>query len=224
MGVTEDKVVLCFGDSNTWGFNPANGDRYPYGTRWPGVLTAGLASGLGAGFRVVEEGLNGRTTAFEDFQEQGRNGKQLLPVLLRTHAPIDLVVIMLGTNDVKPRFGVRAEDIGLAMGTLADVVLTSGAGPGYEAPRILLVSPPPISRLPECFFPSQFDATSITKSQELPRCYEAVAKERGCGFFDAARAAVCSEVDGVHLDVEGHRGLGEVLVDVVQEIFGRKSI
>ena len=220
MGVIEDKIVLCFGDSNTWGFNPVTGDRYPYGTRWPGVL----ASVLGPGFRVVEEGLNGRTTAFEDSLEEGRNGKRLLPVLLRTHAPIDLIVIMLGTNDVKPRFGLRAEDIGLAMGALADVALASGAGPSFQAPRVLLVSPPPVSCLPECFFPSHFDATSITKSQELPCCFEAVAKERGCGFFDAATAAVCSEIDGVHLDTQGHGGLGEALAGVVQEIVGRESI
>ncbi len=96
------KTILCYGDSNTWGYIPATAGRYPPDVRWPGVMR----KLLGEKYNVIEEGLNGRTTVWEDPYKPGRNGLELLIPILDSHNPIDLVVVMLGTNDLKHFYGV----------------------------------------------------------------------------------------------------------------------
>jgi len=118
--------ILCYGDSNTWGCIPISAARYGEDIRWPGVL-AGL---LGAEYRIIEEGLNGRTTVFDDPLQEGRNGKTYLLPCLLSHRPLDVVVLMLGTNDMKQRYGLPAEDIARGAGVLAEIVRTSGSGTG----------------------------------------------------------------------------------------------
>lgn len=98
------KTIVCYGDSNTWGYDPVTMDRLPITQRWTGVL----AQELGAGYRVIEEGLNGRTTVWDDPIEGYKNGKEYLIPCLETHRPIDLITILLGTNDLKMRFSVSA--------------------------------------------------------------------------------------------------------------------
>ena len=124
------KTILCYGDSNTWGCIPLTGAQPPrrYGPaqRWPGVLRREL----GDGFGIVEEGLNGRTTVWDDPLEPYRSGKELLVPCLLTHQPIDLVIVMLGTNDLKGRFAVGARDIAAGAGLLLDIVRASDCGPG----------------------------------------------------------------------------------------------
>src|SRR4051794_11379248 len=141
------RTILCYGDSNTWGCiplaGPEPGRRYPPDVRWPGVLRREL----GDGWWVVEEGLNGRTTVFDDPLEPHRNGRRLLPPALIAHHPVDLVVLMLGTNDLKHRFNQEAHDIAAGAGVLLDIVRTSAAGPEERAPRALLVCPAPVARL-----------------------------------------------------------------------------
>ena len=102
------KQILCFGDSNTWGLDGETGKRFPWEERWTGILQEKLAD---RDIRIVEEGLCGRTTIFEDPLRLGRRGTELLPTLLETHTP-DAVVLMLGTNDCKTIFGASAEIIG----------------------------------------------------------------------------------------------------------------
>ena len=124
------KTIMCYGDSNTWGCIPLTGPQPPrrYGPaqRWPGVLRREL----GDGYWIVEEGLNGRTTVWDDPLEPFRSGKELLVPCLMTHQPIDLVIVMLGTNDLKGRFGVGARDIAAGAGLLLDIVRASDCGPG----------------------------------------------------------------------------------------------
>ena len=136
------KTILCYGDSNTWGCIPLTGAhpprRYGPAQRWPGVLRREL----GNGFWIVEEGLNGRTTVWDDPLEPFRSGKELLVPCLLTHQPIDLVIVMLGTNDLKIRFGVGARDIAAGAGFLLDVVHASKCGPGESPPEALLLCPP----------------------------------------------------------------------------------
>ncbi len=139
------KVILCYGDSNTWGYDPVTQDRFPVEERWPGVL----AQELGAGYRVVEEGLGGRTTVWDDPIEGYKNGREYLIPCLETHKPIDLITILLGTNDLKKRFSVSAYDVAASAGVLIDVVQKSAAGIGGRAPEILLMAPPPFARLSE---------------------------------------------------------------------------
>src|SRR5690242_20379631 len=137
------RTVVCYGDSNTHGAHPVTGERWPRDVRWPGVAAADLADVA----HVVEEGLNGRTTLWDDPFAEGRNGKTHLLPCLRSHAPIDLLVIMLGTNDLKTIFARAAHEIALGAGTLVDIALASGTGPGAGPPRVLLVSPPRLGEL-----------------------------------------------------------------------------
>ena len=121
------KTVLCFGDSNTWGFIPGtDAHRYP----WPQRLCGIVQEKLGGDWRVVEEGLNGRTTIFDDPMEPDRNGKLALPMLLKTHAPLDAVTVMLGTNDLKHLFGLDPKDIALGAATLIQLIQSSEPTPG----------------------------------------------------------------------------------------------
>jgi lysophospholipase L1-like esterase len=138
------RTVLCYGDSNTWGSDPETGERFPEGVRWPGVLRREL----GEEYRVIEEGLPGRTTVRDDpIEGDHKNGRSYLRACLESHRPIDLVTIMLGTNDLKERFGSSASDIAQGAASLADWTLRSGCGPEGGAPVVVLISPPAVGRL-----------------------------------------------------------------------------
>jgi lysophospholipase L1-like esterase len=208
------KHVLCYGDSNTWGCMPVTGPEPPRRLaphrRWPGVL----GRELGGGYRVVEEGLNGRTTVRDDPLEPYVNGRALLAPALLSHQPLDLVVLMLGTNDLKHRFDVSPAEIAEGAGLLADDARASGCGPEGDSPGVLLVCPPPLARLSR--FAEEFEG-GADKSRRLPRHYRAVAVERGCAFLDAGLYVTASDVDGVHLDAEGHALLGAAVAAVVRE-------
>lgn len=206
------KTILCFGDSNTFGANPANGTRYDRHTRWPGVLR----DQLGPDYEVIEEGLGGRTTVMDDPMSPGRNGQEYLVPCLGSHQPIDLVIIMLGTNDLQARYGLAAYDIARGMEVLANVVRTSWAGPGGKAPRTLLVSPPPVLPMVEGFEPM---AGAHVKSTKLATCYQFVARQTGSLFFDAGSVMVSSPIDGVHFDATEHGKLGVAMAEKVREFF-----
>ena len=211
------RTILCFGDSNTWGHNPVDMTRLPYATRWPTVLQ----ERLGSDYLVIPEGLNGRTTVFDDPLVPYRSGVEYLPMLLETHAPIDLVVIMLGTNDVKAYFGASAQQIGIAMERLATTVIRSDSGPEERSPQLLIVAPVPLSPFDEQMLPHFApEEEAIAKSRALAPEYRRVAREFGVEFFDAALAVGSAGVDGVHLDEEGHRKLGEAVADWILNIIG----
>jgi lysophospholipase L1-like esterase len=187
------KTVLCYGDSLTWGYNPRDGTRYPFAQRWPGVLH----HALGGGVRVVEEALSGRTAATDSWVLPDRNGRAMLGPLLESHAPLDLVVLMLGTNDVGPSFRLSAAEVAFGCATLVWAVQKSQAGPG-GVPEVLLIAPPvlgEVSGLMGLFF-----AGGEATSRGLARAYATVAAACRCHFLDAARHVQASPVDGVHLD------------------------
>ena len=127
----EPLQILCFGDSNTWGYAPVSADRYPADVRWTGVM----AHLLGDRFHVTEEGQNGRTTVWDDPLEGGhKNGLVYLTACLESHHPIDLVILMLGTNDLKARFSLTALDISLGAERLVQTIQKSVWGPRGNAP------------------------------------------------------------------------------------------
>lgn len=208
------KTVLCYGDSNTWGYNPVTQGRLPRDQRWPGVLRAEL----GEGYLIVEEGLNGRTTVWDDPIEGYKNGKEYLIPCLETHKPIDLVVILLGTNDLKMRFSVSACDIANSAGVLVDIVLKSATGPGDQAPKVLLLAPPPVSRLTA--FAEMFEGARA-KSERFGAHYGRVARERGCAYLNTAKVIVSSDLDGIHLEPEEHDKLGRAVAERVQRAWER---
>lgn len=211
------RTVLCYGDSNTWGADPETGGRLPPTERWTGVL----AAALGEGFGVVEEGLGGRTTVFDDPVLERRNGRDFLLTCLESHAPVDLVAIMLGTNDLKARFGLSASDIAEGAAELARLAQRSGCGPGGGPPRVLLIAPPPIEPRPHY---AEMFAGGEEKSRAFSKRYAFRAAFLECGFFDASSVARSSEADGFHLDRSAHRALGEALAAEVEEIFFGEQI
>lgn len=210
------KTILCYGDSNTWGYCPSTQDRYGRDERWAGVLR----NELGAGYLVIEEGLGGRTTVWDDPVEGiHKNGKTYLIPCLESHQPIDLVIILLGTNDLKGRFSVGAFDIAQGAGVLVQIVQRSQTGPNWEAPEVLLLAPPPLAKLAGTDLVEMFEGAE-EESRKLSREFRRVAEELGCEFLDTADVIVSSDLDAVHLDAEEHRKLGEAVAAHVREIFG----
>lgn len=208
------KTVLCYGDSNTWGSDPETGERFGPEVRWPGVL----AQELGDGFRVVEEGLSGRTTVRDDpIEGIHKNGRTYLTPCLESHKPIDLVTVMLGTNDLKERFRASASDIAQGAASLAEEILRSGCGPEGGAPKVLLISPPPVGELTD--MAEMFEGAQ-EKSARFAGHYRYFAEQYGCGFLDAGAVISSSDVDGIHLQAGEHRKLGEAVAARIGEILG----
>jgi lysophospholipase L1-like esterase len=206
------RTVLCYGDSNTFGHatveRPDN--RYGPDERWPGVMGAAL----GPAWRVIEEGLGGRTTVSDDpIEGAWKNGAPYLLPCLHTHKPLDVVLVMLGTNDLKARFGKSAWEIAQGVGVLVKTIQSAGIGRNGGVPEIVVISPVPIlKKLP---LHAEMFAGAYEKSQASAAAYAAMAKENGVRFFEAGKVAKPSRVDGFHLDPDAHAALGKALAKVV---------
>ncbi len=217
----EPRTLLCFGDSNTWGFEPGSMTRYPRRVRWPGVA----AAELGEAWHVVEAGLNGRTTAFVDPLGDTCGLRHLGPVLASA-APVDVVAIVLGTNDLKTRLHASAYEIAEGAGMLVDQVLASDAGPEERAPAVLLVAPPPLGDLsgPAARDPAAFEGfeeawrDARERSLRFARQYARVAHVRGVTWLDAGAHVMSSDIDGIHWPPEGHAALGRAIAEAVRAL------
>jgi lysophospholipase L1-like esterase len=206
------RTILCYGDSLTWGYNADGPGRHAYEDRWPSVLEAEL----GIDVRVIAEGLNGRTTAFDDhLAGADRNGARLLPTVLTTHAPLDLIVIMLGSNDMKPWIHGTALAAKQGMSRLIDIVRGHDYPMDWPAPQVLVVAPPVVSRTTNAEFKEMYSGGDMA-SMRLAEFYAALADEEGCGFFDAGSVAETTPLDGVHLDADNTRAIGRALAPVVR--------
>ena len=198
------KNILCYGDSNTWGFIPLTAEeRYPYNVRWTGVLQ----KMLGEEYHVIEEGLNGRTTCFDDPTWPGRSGLDGLFAVLETHFPLDLVMIMLGTNDAKHIFPGKPYACGRAMKQYVRMLRGNGYGPGKGDPQILIVSPVYIKPtvVSDAFDP----VTSTAFSHQLGGIYRNYAETLNVHFLDAAALAEADDADGIHMNADNHLAFAE---------------
>lgn len=213
------KTILCFGDSNTHGYDPTDGGRYPYADRWPGALQLLLGRDE---YYVVEEGLNSRTTVQSDpVYDDDKSGLAILPILIKSHMPVDLCIIMLGTNDMKHRFSMEACDIGRAATLLAKAARSVSAdkSPTGTPCEVLLVSPPPVTDdLLTGRCADEFGERAIAISRALPPYLEAAAQNSRAQFLDAAQFVQPSSQDGLHLTPEGHHRLAEILAERVHAI------
>lgn len=209
------RTVLCFGDSNTHGQIPGKGpvDRFGPEHRWPGVMR----QQLGDSWLVIEEGLSGRTTVYEDpIEGAHKSGRRYLTPCVQSHAPLDLVIIMLGTNDLKVRFGMPASEVAMGIGVLVHDIRELASGPQGGQPEIMIVAPPPmLNDLHE--WNSVFDGAP-EKSRQLAMEFERIADALECHFFDAGSVASCHPDDGFHLGVEAHQALGIALAQEVEAI------
>ena len=211
------KNILCFGDSNTWGFIPGSGERYAHDVRWTGVLQ----SELGGEYRVLEDGLNARTSVFEDPWSPWRLGSEALPVSLVAQKPLDLLILMMGTNDLKftDAYGAsRGADRLIDIAEMAQsrkessVIFPNGL-------KILLVSPilidPSVAQDPYCDLRG-----AAEESKNFAKYYRHIAETRETFFMDAAQFAAPSTIDGIHMLPESHRALGVAMAEKVREILG----
>lgn len=214
-----EKTIMCFGDSLTWGWVPKDHapptERFPRDVRWTGVL----ADGLGRDHRIIEEGLSGRTTTADDPTDPRLNGAAYLPSALASHLPLDLVILMLGTNDTKATFGRTPFDIATGASVLLGQVFASagGVGTAYPAPKVLLMAPPPLADLPNPWFSALFEGGQ-EKTRQLSGLYQALADFCGVGFFDAGSVISTDGVDGIHFSEQNNIDLGHALVPVVRNL------
>ena len=218
------KRILCFGDSNTYGANPEwTPDavdvpiRQGADVRWPKVLQSLLGTDE---YEIIEEGLSGRTTIYRDHAWPYCNGRDYLTPCILTHHPFDLLIIMLGTNDLKAVFAPCADACTLAMEELLKVACNPFLYDNRKPPKILLVSPIRIGKnIKDSFMYGTFTENSRTVSEQLPACYKMLADRYGYAFFDAGSVAEASPIDCVHMDAENHKKLAAALKEQVDTIF-----
>lgn len=207
--------VVCFGDSLTWGFNPADKSRYGHTIRW----TRRLQAELGAGYYVIEEGINGRTTVFEDPVRGDKNGLAHLAGVRKTHMPIDILIVMLGTNDLQDRFSMSAEAIGLAMGRILFAATQPTDDVEGRAPKVLLMAPPPLGDFEPTDYKDLYsNAHGRTQSKLLAGVYERLAGEYGTAFFDCGSVVSTSTVDAIHLDAAPQVDLAQAIAEKVRAL------
>ncbi|HVI90561.1 MAG TPA: SGNH/GDSL hydrolase family protein [Dongiaceae bacterium] len=210
-------TVLCFGDSNTHGTKPMSDrdsqGRYGPDERWTGVLRREL----GAGWTVIEEGLPGRTTVHDDPLEGAhKNGRRYLQACLESHRPLDAIVLMLGTNDLKARFSLPPEDIADGVDGLLQIIAAAEAGPAGKAPRLLVIAPPALAKLD--LLAGMFTG-GTEKSRHLAPLYAVLAARRGAEFLDAGQIIGSSDIDGIHFDADALEPFGEAIAARLKHMF-----
>ncbi|MBQ3880710.1 MAG: SGNH/GDSL hydrolase family protein [Oscillospiraceae bacterium] len=207
----ENKRILCFGDSLTWGYDPVTRTRIGMDERWTGVLRACL----GEGYTVIEEGQNGRTIATDDPAEGEKNAMRYIVPCLESHDPLDLAIVMLGTNDLKHKFAYTADDIAGEMRLFLEKVLAYNHFHMGGRMKVLLLAPPVTGELgKDSWMAEGFDFPRAEKtSARLPALYHALAESLGCAFFDTTRIVKVSPFDGVHLDAPAHGVLGRAIYE-----------
>jgi len=221
--------VLVYGDSNTWGWVPTESGfpttRFSKAERYPGVMQAEL----GSGFEILENGLNNRTTNLDYPEPIGIvagtafNGARTLPGLLAAHAPLDLVVMMLGSNDLREPFWRTAAESAAAIAQLIDIVKSSDGSIAntYAAPQILIVAPPRIGPMPHPYIAERFSGAEQV-SKEFADAYRAVAEAAEVSFLDATEAiGVTNGWDGIHISAEQHQQLGSAIAAKIHTLLAQ---
>jgi len=203
--------VLCFGDSNTWGYIPGSDHkRYDKSTRWSKIL----ATLLGNDHEVIEEGLNGRTISLDD-PRHGKEGKNSMPYIipcLESHSPLDWVIVMLGTNDMKDQFNLSANEILENLSGLLKIISSHQSQSTKESPSLLVISPPLIN-VPSCSYSESRFKTADHKSDELAVLLKPLCIKHGWAFIDGR--VLETGVDGVHLSKEGHTQLAKEVMGLL---------
>lgn len=212
------KYILCYGDSNTWGCTPEIFTRYEFSVRWPGVMQ----NILGDDYHIYEDALNGRTTVFEDPIEEGRCGKEGFPVALESNAPIDLIILMLGCNDVKLRFNKAPWDIAWGLDLLIQYIKKANCGRDSKMPKVLIAAPPHFgTEWNNTRLGTVFNESCGEKIKQLAKPYQFVSQKNGCEFIDVG-SLVTPGKDCVHLTQEGHQTLGKTFAKRVMEILEQR--
>lgn len=215
------KHILCFGDSNTWGYDyttydPAlgSGQRMPFEVRWPGIVQ-GL---LGPEYRIIEDALNARTNMVEDPYFPHRLGLASLETALDAQAPLDLVVLQMGVNELKHMFNLTAGMIAFGMEKL--VAAAQQSYYNYPAPKVLLIAPAPVKEhIADMIFGFSYGPLAYEKSLQLGSLYREIAQRYGCGFLDCGEMDFeINELDGLHYSEADHAKLGQAVAAKIREM------
>lgn len=203
------KAILCFGDSNTWGFNPKSEKRYPRSVRWPYVLQ----KLLGDKYEVISEGMIGRTLASEDLKRPYYNGSRFIQGLVKSHDPLDFIIIMLGTNEIKDRYNLNA--FGIAKNLKKIINLIRDKKLDLEKnPKIIIICPP--APIEPTVGKTRLDMGSAPKVfKSLPLLYKKIALEYGCIFLNAGEYISPGKFDGYHFDSGAHLKLAKVVAEKI---------
>jgi lysophospholipase L1-like esterase len=227
-----EKRVLVFGDSNAWGWQAtaegAPATRLPDAQRWAGVIQ----TGLGVNYKVIVDGLNGRTVNISYPEKVATlsgaefSGENTLRLALAREAPLDLVLIMLGTNDVQDELGRKPDEIAEGIGKLVSIVRKDYAGvfTKYGAPKVLVIVPPPIGDVSKTPFKDAFAGEAQRKSEQLSAAIHRVAQRENFPVFDAGQTIKIRSIDGLHLTEQDHSHFGKVLVPVVRRLVGPSPV
>ncbi len=202
------KLILAFGDSNTWGLIPGTGERYPEHIRWTGILRKAVAK---EGYTVLEDGVCGRTTVFRDPFRSGRKGVDSL-AQYETET-LSAAILMLGTNDCKTVFRASPEQIGSGLEQCLDRLEEL-----VPASKILVVSPLLLGR--DVWRPEKdpaFDRQSVETCAALKSIYAQIAAKRGNAFLAASDHAAACHADEEHLNAEGHEKLAAAILYKLKE-------
>ncbi len=224
--ISNEKNILCYGDSNTWGYVPINIlsenktiKRFPRTIRWPGLLQ----QFLGKDFYIIEEGLNSRTIDEDYHIPPDRNGLSYILPCLYSHAPIDLVIVALGGNDMKSYFNKSANQIARSMSNFIDTILSCQYGSDFKSPpEVLLLTQPIPLEISETYQDEHgefFLENVVQKATELVSLYCDIAKDKGCHVLDITKDVTPSDIDGVHLNEVGHKNLAKIIETKIRTIF-----
>ncbi|NHN32091.1 SGNH/GDSL hydrolase family protein [Paenibacillus agricola] len=213
------KTIVCFGDSNTWGYDAETNLRFDEDTRW----TSLLASHLGSPYRVIEEGLSGRTSVCDDPLTEGLSGLSYLYPCLMSHSPLHLVVIMLGTNDTKERFGLTSYNIAQGIVRLAKKARGTASGISGQAPEVLVIAPPPIGeKYIDTPIGKPMGSQCSAKSLELAEHLENLLKGTGIYFADSKSYVSMNEIDYMHLNLDGHQKMANFMRGQITSILNER--
>ena len=211
------KNILCFGDSNTWGYDPATQTRFSKDIRWTGVLQ----QLLGSKYNVIEEGLNGRTTNVNEKQDHGlgyfrpfRSAMDLLSVLIETNSPLDLIIVMLGTNDLKTNFNQSPEMIAKNMRLVCESIIDNDY---FQSKSIILVSPTHINEESPNLLDSFIGTTQA--SQSFSNSYRKISDDLDLYFLDASESVKTNKIDGLHWDAMQHSDFANSLFNKIKKVY-----
>ena len=207
------KRILCYGDSNTWGRVPSRMgmERYSVDKRWPGILQ----EFLGEAYEIIEEGLWWRTTMFDDLRPEfpERNWLKTLPIILETHLPLDLVIIMLGTTDTKEMMNISSEKTTEGIYNIIKEIKNYKILTWSKIPKILIVVPPIVKE--EAEFASKLFKGASQKWNELIEAYKKLAESEKVFYLDSTKEIKVDKEEGVHIDSENHKKLAKIIYDII---------
>lgn len=207
--------ILCFGDSLTWGYDPVSRTRFKEEERWTGILQ----NLLGNHYQIIEEGQNGRTIATEDPAEGEKNGLRYIIPCLESQSPLNLMILMLGANDLKRKFSYCSMDIAGEMQIFLEKVQSHNRFHMNGKLKILLLSPPVIgTNSPDSWLADSFDFPNAAKvSSQLASWYQQLAKLYDCAFLDTSQIVSVSPADGVHLDADSQKQLAHAIFRTLRQ-------